>query len=468
MEYFGWVVAVVVAALAVVVLVLRKNQAESGAQAVANAELKVVEARLAEVAGERDSLREDLRLAARHSDEIKDELTKARVALAGAQVERDGVREQLAVVQASREDLIAEIGKSRQQLSEHFKSLSAQALKEQREQADKEAADRLQKTQDVMAPVRENLDKLQAKLGEVEIERAKSAAELREQVSTVKATGEVLRRETSALATALRKPQARGAWGELQLKRVVEAAGMKEHVDFSQQRAAQNADGKAIRPDLVVELGDGRFIFVDSKVPMQAFLDALERENEDERVQELSRVSKHLKAHIDNLSAKEYFTAEVGTPEFVVLFIAHESMAVEALSQDPDLHEYAFSKNIVLATPSSLVAMLKTVAFSWKQNDLAQNARAIAELGQELYKRLGTLGNHFIKLGSSLDKAVGAYNDAVASLEGRVLVQARKMHDLGIAGDELKEIPKVGGETRELRKNELVCAEIDEPLALEN
>ncbi|MDR1431421.1 MAG: DNA recombination protein RmuC [Propionibacteriaceae bacterium] len=451
MEFLGWILAVAVTVVAAIALVLLTARARGGV-----AELPVVRARLEEVTRQRDKLSQDVRDGQALLDRSRSELAQAQAELASARAEQGSALKQLAEVKENRQELIAEIERGREQLAIHFKAISADALKEQKVQADSEAAERLRKTEAVMTPVRENLTKLERKLSEVEIERAKMSAELKEQVSTVKSTGEDLRRETAALATALRKPQTRGAWGELQLRRVVEAAGMKEHVDFAEQHSAHNAEGKPIRPDLVVQLGDGRAVFVDSKVPMQAFLDALEIEDADQRASELARVAKHLQTHIDQLSAKEYFTADSGTPEFVVLFIPHEAMAAEALNQNPGLHEYAFSKNIVLATPSSLVAMLKTVAYSWKQNVLAENARQIAELGQELYKRLNTLGGHFLKLGASLGGAVDAYNAAVGSLERNVLSQARKMHDFGIASAELKQLPKVSVEVRRLQKMKLI------------
>jgi DNA recombination protein RmuC len=458
MEFLGWILAVVVTIVAAVVVVLVITRGGGGG-AQADAELRVVQARLEEVTRERDALQQEAKAGQAKLDESRGELSQAQARLTGALAERDSALEQLAEVKENRQELVAEIAKGREQLATHFKAISSDALKEQKAQADKEAAERLRKTEDVMAPVKENLTKLERKLSEVEVERAKMSAELKEQVSAVKSTGESLRQETNALATALRKPQTRGAWGELQLRRVVEAAGMKEHVDFAEQHSAHNAEGGAIRPDLVVQLGDGRFVFVDSKVPMQAFLDALEVEDAAERDNELRRVAKHLQNHIDQLSAKEYFTADSGTPEFVVLFIPHEALAAEALHHNPDLHEYAFSKNIVLATPSSLVAMLKTVAYSWKQNDLAENARQIAELGQELYKRLGTMGGHFLKMGKNLGLTVSAYNAAIGSLERNVLSQARKMHDFGIASEELKQLPKLSEEVRELQKVELVAGE---------
>ncbi|MDR1791654.1 MAG: DNA recombination protein RmuC [Propionibacteriaceae bacterium] len=419
--------------------------------------LRPAQVRLREVTAELQAARAEAQGARAGVEAAQAATSAAQVSLAQREAQLEAAQRQVEDIKANREEL-----------ANQFKALSAEVLKQQTEQAKADADERLKATETVLAPVKENLDKLQAKLGEVELQRAKLQAELNEQVRTVKSTSDELRKETSALATALRKPQTRGAWGELQLQNVVEAAGMKEHVDFNTQHTSESASGAGIRPDLKVMMGEGRFIFVDAKVPMAAFLDALEKTDEAERANELKRVAKHVRAHIDQLSAKEYFTADSGTPEFVVLFIPHEAMAAEALYSDPTLHEYAFAKNIVLATPTSLVAMLKTVNYAWQQNALAEHAQMIAALGAELYKRIGVLGGHFAKLGKSLERTVDSYNDAVGSLERNVITQARRMHDYGIEGKELDELPQVLAEPKPLTKAEVVPAALDElPLAAE-
>ncbi|MDR1766944.1 MAG: DNA recombination protein RmuC [Propionibacteriaceae bacterium] len=467
MEIAGWIAAGLLAIGLVAVYWLLARPANARA---ARAEAEAAEARTQATANEVELRlsKDELLRAAELADAVRADLAQsredagqARVELARAVAEREAALQQF-----------AELKDNRAELATQFKAISADVLKAQGEQAKAVADERLKATETVLAPVKENLDKLASKLSEVEKQRVEITTTLTEQVRTVKTTSDQLRRETSALATALRKPQTRGAWGELQLKNVVEAAGMAEHVDFFQQFASANAAETAVRPDLKVELGEGRFIFVDSKVPMGAFLDALEVEDEQARAAELKRVSKHLRAHIDALSAKEYFTAEDGTPEFVVLFVPHEAMVAEALSNDPKLHEYAFSKNIVLATPSSLIAMLKAVAYSWQQNALAENAAAIKALGDDLYRRIGVLGGHFAKLGKSLDTAVVAYNQAVGSLERNVIVQARRMHDYGIgdnaSADKLARLEPVNTESRDLQKTELIAGETEDQLELES
>ncbi|MDR0435738.1 MAG: DNA recombination protein RmuC, partial [Propionibacteriaceae bacterium] len=227
-----------------------------------------------------------------------------------------------------------------------------------------------------------------------------------------------------------------------------------------------NAAEDRVRPDARVELGTGRFVFVDAKVPMQAFLDALEKPVGPERDAELRRVSKHVRAHIDGLSSKNYFTADSGTPEFVVLFIPHEAMAAEALYHDPPLYEYAFKKNVVLATPTTLIAMLKTIGYSWQQHELAENAQRIAALGAELYKRTGTMTEAFAGLGRNIRQTVDAYNKTVGSFEGRLLPAARQMSGLGVAGGALPEIAPVTVEPRDPRRAEIVAGAVTVPLRL--
>jgi DNA recombination protein RmuC len=309
----------------------------------------------------------------------------------------------------------------------------------------------------LLTPVRESLQRFNDRLTEVEKERVAMSTDLRNQVSEVRLTGETLRRETAALVTALRKPQVRGAWGELQLKRVVELAGMVEHCDFVQQQTTQTSSGATIRPDLKVTLTEGRFVYVDSKVPLSAFLDAQQTEDAAERNRSLALFARNVQTHVDQLSRKDYYKADGGgTPEFVVLFLASEALAAEAFNQLPSLLEYAADRSVMLATPSSLIAMLKTIAFSWRQAALAESAQEVFSLGRELYDRLGTLGKHFDKVGRSLTSAVGAYNEAVGSIEGRVFPAARKLRDLQVVEKELAAVRASEAAVRPLTTVELV------------
>jgi DNA recombination protein RmuC len=247
-----------------------------------------------------------------------------------------------------------------------------------------------------------------------------------------------LRSQTSHLVAALRAPQVRGRWGEHHLRRIVEAAGMLEHCDFIEQ-ATSRTDAGGIRPDLVVQLSGGRHVVVDAKAPFDSYLAAMEARDERTRDAQLAMHAKALRAHVDALAAKAYWTGFASTPEFVVLFMPADPFLDAALQQDPTLLEHAFSQDVVLATPATLVALLRTVAYAWRQEALAANALAVHTLGRDLYGRLSTMGEHLAKLGSSLGGAVTAYNRAVGSLESRVLVSARKLADLGVSADALDE-----------------------------
>jgi DNA recombination protein RmuC len=274
-------------------------------------------------------------------------------------------------------------------------------------------------------------------------------------VQTVQQTGEQLRRETSALTTALRKPQVRGAWGELQLQRVVELAGMVEHCDFVTQRT-DLADDRVIRPDLRVNLAEGKFVYVDAKVPLAAFLDGQETDDARTREEAMTRFAQNVRTHVDQLGGKRYWQSGAGTPEFVVLFMPSEALAAEAFGILPDLHEYAARRDVVLATPTTLIALLRAVAYGWKQAKLAENAAEVLQLGRELHDRLGTLGSRFDKLGRAVRASVTAYNETIATLEGRVLVKARQFTDLKVSEIELKTVTSVDDPVRQIQAPELV------------
>lgn len=283
------------------------------------------------------------------------------------------------------------------------------------------------------AEVMQGLDRLSDQLADLDHQRASWQGQLHQQVLDMRLSTETLRRETHALSTALRKPQVRGRWGELHLRRAVELAGLVERCDFSEQ--VRLADG-ALRPDLVVHLVGGRSVVVDAKVPLDAYLDATSADD-DERPDHLARHARQLRTHVDQLGAKTYWRSLSETPEFVVLFVPAESFLAAALDTDPSLIEYAAARQVVLATPTTLIALLRTVAHGWTHETLADQAREIHRLGRELHTRLGTLGGHLDLVGRSLNAAVGHYNSAVGSLESRVLVAARRFSDLAVTDDDL-------------------------------
>ncbi|MGH3681263.1 MAG: DNA recombination protein RmuC [Natronosporangium sp.] len=299
-----------------------------------------------------------------------------------------------------------------------------------------------------VAPLHETLRRYESRVAELERERTDAYAELR----TVSSE---LRDETKQLVAALRAPQVRGRWGEHQLRRIVEAAGMLEHCDFSEQ-VTSDVDGQAVRPDLVVRLHGGRSVVVDAKAPFEAYLAAMEARDEPGRDRQLDAHAAHLRRHVDTLAAKNYWAAFAQAPEFVVLFMPADPFLDAALQRDPTLLEHAFARNVVLATPATLVALLRTVAYAWRQEALARNAATVHTLAKELYARLSTLGDHVSKLGGALGAAVTAYNKAVGSLEARVLVSARKLAELGVSDDQLPTPPQVELAARQPQATELV------------
>ncbi len=471
----GLLIALVFAAgsvlgVAVAWFALRAKATAADAQLRAEAERARADAATAraEAAGGRtDAAKADIEIErargdvamARHDAAVaRAEAAHAREEAADARAETAVVEAQVAKADAERGAAVqraAELAADRESLLTQFKVLSTEALERQGQSADASAEQRLKATEQIMGPMRASLDRFEARLTEVEKERAAIAADLKAQVQAVQLTGDQLRRETSALTTALRKPHVRGAWGELQLKRVVELSGMVEHCDFVEQ-STTTTDSRIIRPDLKVTLTQGKFVYVDAKVPLSAFLDAQEASEAADRDKALGLFAKNVRGHVDALSGKQYWKADTDTPEFTVLFMPSEALLAEALQLTPDLLDYGARKNIILATPSTLIAMLRAVAYGWTQASLAESAREVTLLGQELYDRLATMGSHFDKVGRGLVSSVRAYNSAVASLEGRVMVTARRFRDLKVSSEELVEVSQVQETVRQIAAPELV------------
>jgi len=305
----------------------------------------------------------------------------------------------------------------------------------------------------LVGPMRETLARVEQQLRESDVARARSHAELAQQVEFTRRGAEQLREQTQSLVTALRRPEARGRWGEIQLRRVVELAGMAAHVDFDEQVILEGG----LRPDMVVRLAGGKNVIVDSKVSLAAYLEAASSADETVRDARLAAHARHLKAHVDQLASKAYWSALPETPEFVVMFVPGEAFLAPALDQDPGLLEHALSRRVHIATPTTLVSMLRTVQYAWQQEKLSENARAVFDLGRELYDRLSGLGRHLERVGKSLTSAVGSYNQAVGTLETRVLVSARKLAALGVVDAELTAPAPVTETARILSAPELVA-----------
>jgi len=323
--------------------------------------------------------------------------------------------------------------------TEGFLSLAHERLGAIQKEADSHLALSAKEIKGVLDPVRETLGRVQESLQTMEGRRLEAYSNLTLEVQK-------LQSETVNLVTALRKPEVRGRWGEIQLHRVVEIAGMVDHCDYIEQ---DTPPGGGQRPDMIVKLPGGKTIVVDSKVPLVAYLDAQERPAGDERTAKYRDHAQQVRAHIVKLANKSYYEAYADSPEFVVLFLAGEAFFSAALEHDAALLEDGFTRNVILATPTTLIALLKAVYYGWKQEAVAENARKISDLGRELYERTATMTEHLAKLGGSLDHAVEAFNQTIGSFESRVLPSARRLRELGAAGQkELREILKIDQRTR--------------------
>ena len=341
--------------------------------------------------------------------------------------------------------------------NEAFLQLAETRMREARTEAAGDIDARKKAIEDLLAPMAKTLEQVDREIKDSERRRVESGAQLMQRIASLDTAGQGLRDETRRLTDALKRPGVRGRWGELQLKRVVELAGMLEHCDFMEQHTIQAPDDERIRPDVIVRLPGGKRIVVDAKAPLDAYLRALEAPDEIARLNLMGEHARQVRQHISQLSAKSYFEKVASTPEFVVMFLPGEMFFSAALEHDPSLIECGVEKRVIPASPTTLIALLRAVAYGWQQEAMEENARKISDLGKNLYEAVRTLGDRFQTLGTRLKSTLESYNDAVGSLEGNVLVKARKFKELqaGNGGEEIKPLEPIDRVPRMLQAAEL-------------
>jgi len=435
---------------ALVVFLLRKREADARTQIE-----EKFSAQLATRDDELVALREEKSALAIRRAELETELAAERTLFAERQATLEAARNSFAdafkVISA---DALAKNNQS-------FMELARATLESQQAATQAAAKADLEKRQlaigELVTPVKASLEKFEQQIGHIEKQRIDAYATLSEQVRQMSEAQLALRAETGNLVKALRAPQTRGRWGELQLKRVVEMAGMLDHCDFFEQESTSTEEGR-LRPDMVVKLPGGKNIVVDAKAPLAAYLDALDATDEHEKKRKLADHARQVRDHLAKLGRKAYWEQFQPTPDFVVLFLPGEMFYSAALEADPSLIEVGVDARVILATPTTLIALLRAVAYGWTQQALTDNAERISVLGRELYERIAVLGEHWAGVGKNLNDAVAAYNKSVATLESRVLVTARKFRDLKVTGEdkEIRDLTPIEAQPRAVQAIELL------------
>jgi len=457
----------ILSAIGVLVLValgafaLGRNLGQSGERAVVSLETSRIasdRARFEAIAQRVPILERELAVTRALLDERETKLGLAQVRIAE-------ILTRLAESEKAAAEKLELMARAETAMKDAFQSLSMDALDKSRaafldqaqatfgqfrESALKEFAAKETTFAQLVSPIRESLSKFEAHVHEIEQKRGEAYVSLSEQFASFKEGQTLLRGETERLVTALRAPSVRGRWGEFQLRRVVEMAGMVQHCDFVEQSTIQGEEGR-LRPDLIIRLPGGKTVVVDAKVPLSAYLDAKDARDETERRDFIQQHAKQVKKHVSELSDKSYSDQLASSPDFVVMYVPIESAFADAVQQDPSLLDDAVERNIIPAGPMTLLSLLKGAAYGWRQERIAQSAEQISELGKELYNRISVMAAHLSQVGESLGKATLAYNKAVGSMESRVLVQARRFKELGAAvGDDIPEIETVSQAPRQL------------------
>ncbi|GAC1652162.1 MAG: DNA recombination protein RmuC [Acidobacteriaceae bacterium] len=401
-----------------------------------------------------------------HLRELEEDVRTERDRASANHAELQRVLTTLKEKQESHLRELAAYQQAEQRLKDTFQSLAADALKgstdeflklaearlsEREKSSEVELEMRKQQVEHLVKPLAESLGKFNDKVQEIETKREGAYSEIKAQIESLRLTGDQMRSEASRLVNALKMPQQRGRWGEIQMRRVVELAGMVRYCDFDEQVGVRDCDRNLLRPDMTVRLPNRRTIVVDSKVALSAYLEAAASDDEAQRASKLKEHALQIRAHLTRLASKSYWSQFDQSPEFVIAFVPGEAFFSAALQQDPSLIEFGAENKVVLATPTTLIALLKAVAYGWRQEDVARNAQQISELGKQLYDRISTMYSYVSDLGNSLDKSVRHYNKVIGAMESRVIVGARKFKELGATNaEDIPEVAPLDSAPREL------------------